>query len=282
MREISQEALAAACEEKVKQLEFSVKQSAFDSVRQELETELQIARVALAALREQAEPVAYISKADLDAGYPHILARKEYSKACPMAVYSAPPAPSHENVHYADAAEEEIAALRKRIAELETAQPATVVDDFERWFSQRRKLSEINTDVQYRLQKEAWEARAAKLDAGAQVVPDELVYKLLDIAKRAAEEADECANAEFSDNSMKHAREIAEWERRAAMLSLVAAGWIACSERMPEKDGNYWAWWSESKRQGPAWFIKSELQAQFQSSEITHWMPLPEAPGKEG
>ncbi|EGT4300214.1 hypothetical protein CVY58_RS06150 [Cronobacter sakazakii] len=98
------------------------------------------------ALRERAEPVAYISKADLDAGYPHILARKEYSKACPMAVYSAPPAP---------------------------------------------------------------------------VVPDELVYKLLDIAKRAAEEADECANAEFSDNSMKHAREIAEWERRAAMLNQV-------------------------------------------------------------
>ncbi|EOY5390916.1 hypothetical protein ACP6OY_002181 [Cronobacter sakazakii] len=48
--------------------------------------------------------------------------------------------------------------------------------------------------------------------------PNELVSELLDIAKRAAEEADECANAEFSDNSMKHAREIAEWERRAAML----------------------------------------------------------------
>lgn len=55
-------------------------------------------------------------------------------------------------------------------------------------------------------------------------------------------------------------------------------GWVACSERMPEADGNYWGWWSESKRQGPAWFIKSELQAQFQSSEITHWMPLPAAP----
>lgn len=49
--------------------------------------------LSLLALRERAEPVAYISKADLDAGYPHILARKEYSKACPMAVYSAPPAP---------------------------------------------------------------------------------------------------------------------------------------------------------------------------------------------
>ncbi|ELY3414444.1 hypothetical protein SMW93_003657 [Cronobacter sakazakii] len=62
MREISQEALAAACEEKVKQLEFSVKQSAFDSVRQELQTELAIARVALAALRERAEPVVYMNR----------------------------------------------------------------------------------------------------------------------------------------------------------------------------------------------------------------------------
>ncbi|WP_320657517.1 DUF551 domain-containing protein [Cronobacter sakazakii] len=57
MSEISEEALAAACAEKVKQLEFSVKQSALDSVRQELETELAIARVALLALRERAEPV---------------------------------------------------------------------------------------------------------------------------------------------------------------------------------------------------------------------------------
>ncbi len=74
---------------------------------------------------------------------------------------------------------------------------------------------------------------------------------------------------------------------RAAMLqgaepvttaNKLPEGWVACSERMPEADGNYWGWWSESKRQGPAWFIKSELQAQFQSSEITHWMPLPAAP----
>lgn len=55
-------------------------------------------------------------------------------------------------------------------------------------------------------------------------------------------------------------------------------GWIPVSERTPEEDGSYWGWWSESKRQGPVWFIKSELQEQFQSSEITHWMPLPAAP----
>ena len=58
----------------------------------------------------------------------------------------------------------------------------------------------------------------------------------------------------------------------------VPGKWIPVSERTPETDGNYWGWWSESKRQGPVWFIKSELQAQFQSSEITHWMPLPAAP----
>lgn len=58
-------------------------------------------------------------------------------------------------------------------------------------------------------------------------------------------------------------------------------GWIPVSERMPESDGNYWGWWSESKRQGPVWFIKSDLQAQFQSSEITHWMSLPAAPQQE-
>lgn len=75
---------------------------------------------------------------------------------------------------------------------------------------------------------------------------------------------------------------------RAAMLQgadsnspVIPDGWVACSERMPETDGNYWGWWSESKRQGPVWFMKSDLQAQFQSSEITHWMPLPAAPLQE-
>ena len=39
------------------------------------------------------EPVAYISKSDFDAGYPHILARRDFNKACTMAVYAAQPAP---------------------------------------------------------------------------------------------------------------------------------------------------------------------------------------------
>lgn len=39
------------------------------------------------------EPVAYISKSDFDAGYPHILARRDFNKACTIPVYAAQPAP---------------------------------------------------------------------------------------------------------------------------------------------------------------------------------------------
>lgn len=67
-------------------------------------------------------------------------------------------------------------------------------------------------------------------------------------------------------------------ESRCPNSPVIPDRWIPVSERLPEMDGNYWGWWSESKRQGPVWFIKSELQAQFQSSEITYWMPLPAAP----
>ncbi|SXG40501.1 Eaa1 [Klebsiella pneumoniae] len=51
----------------------------------------ELARMALAAM--DSEPVAYISKSDFDAGYPHILARRYFNKACTMAVYAAQPAP---------------------------------------------------------------------------------------------------------------------------------------------------------------------------------------------
>ncbi|HID4273104.1 hypothetical protein [Klebsiella pneumoniae] len=53
--------------------------------------EQELARMALAAMGS--EPVAYISKSDFDAGYPHILARRDFNKACTMPVYAAQPAP---------------------------------------------------------------------------------------------------------------------------------------------------------------------------------------------
>lgn len=49
-------------------------------------------------------------------------------------------------------------------------------------------------------------------------VSDSLMSELLAIAKKAADAADECAHAEWSDDSMEHSTAIADWERRAAML----------------------------------------------------------------
>ena len=71
-------------------------------------------------------------------------------------------------------------------------------------------------------------------------VADLLLSELLGIAKRAADEADECAHAEFSDDSMEYSAAIADWERRATRLQGADGNppqspesWVACSERMP-------------------------------------------------
>ncbi|ELQ6105670.1 hypothetical protein R2233_000808 [Cronobacter turicensis] len=91
------EALAAACAEKVKHLEFAVAQSAFGEVRRELETELAIARVALLALRERAEPepfcrISAIEKANIDMGiYAIVDIPSRHPTDIPL--YTAPPAP---------------------------------------------------------------------------------------------------------------------------------------------------------------------------------------------
>lgn len=64
-------------------------------------------------------------------------------------------------------------------------------------------------------------------------VPDSLLSELLTIAKTAANAADECAHAEFGDDSMEHSTAISDWERRAAMLQgadgnspVIPDGWV--------------------------------------------------------
>ncbi|MCR1002089.1 MAG: hypothetical protein NQ081_05610 [Enterobacter cloacae] len=49
-------------------------------------------------------------------------------------------------------------------------------------------------------------------------VPDSLLSELLTIAKTAANAADECAHAEFGDDSMEHSTAISDWERRAEIV----------------------------------------------------------------
>ncbi|EJL7527433.1 DUF551 domain-containing protein [Cronobacter sakazakii] len=96
-------------------------------------------------------------------------------------------------------------------------------------------------------------------------------------------------------------REVAEitWNAcRAAMLAAppapVTAGWIACSERMPEVGDEIFYYCEDdgirdcgivgssnfTGRGDPELFVHSEGFDLHLGADITHWMPLPEAPAK--
>ncbi len=178
--------------------------------------------------------------------------------------------------------EKHIQALVTWVKDRKPFQSAPVVPSFEEWLSaaNRKPIGWVKDAM-----REAYDAcRAAMLQTGnSPVIPDGYVM----VPKEPTQAM--CAAFNDSDYGRKSLR-----ERYVAMLAAAAhdtpalnsvqsvatvpGKWVPVSERMPETDGNYWGWWSESKRQGPVWFIKSELQAQFQSHEITHWMPLPAAP----
>lgn len=222
MSEMSKEALAVACEEKVKQLEFSVKQFAFDSVRQELETELAITRVALAALRERAEPVA-------ESGH----VRREVHVG------------GNTWVQCSAQAYERAKAEGKITRELyeRPTQPVAVPD------AMPETVSEDGNDIDY--------------------MEPSAVYEL----------------------GKTHG-----WNAcRAAMLAApgkpVAAGWIACSERMPDDGVSVLAYCKCGDNFSGIYTMRAPVIRSKNSRKddslvhherVTHWMPLPEAPGKEG
>lgn len=124
-------------------------------------------------------------------------------------------------------------------------------------------------------------------------VSDSLISELLAIAKKAAEEADECAHAEWNDDSMEHSAAISDWERRAAMLQgadgnspVIPDCWVACSERMPNVGDIVLTAMGESVNVGE--MERSGANYRFFTSVIsgrelpaTHWMPLPAAPQQE-
>ncbi|EPS5593412.1 DUF551 domain-containing protein [Cronobacter sakazakii] len=148
-------------------------------------------------------------------------------------------------------------------------------------YEQMMEAEQAETDTT----SQQFESLAGKAVSGSEGFECTPVADLYELLTKCGECYDYTTSAKVAADWIKEgysAREYVKLDRLQEAMTQgspgEADGWIPCSERMPENDGNYWAWWSESKRQGPAWFIKSELQAQFQSSEITHWMPLPEAP----
>jgi len=234
--EMSEEALAAACAEKVRQLEFSVKQSAFYSVRKELETELAIARVALAALRERAEPVAYMIGGHylMHANDPKV---DNYSSAVPL--YTAPPA------------------------------PVVTAETFEEW-SRRCEIQLTLCRPEFREVAEiTWNAcRAAMLAAPGK---HPLSVDVLAGALRNAP--------------------LAPADNQGRQRAPVAAGWIACSERMPDDGVSVLAYCKCGDNFSGIYTMRAPVIRSKNSRKddsvvhherVTHWMPLPAAPGKEG
>ena len=64
--------------------------------------------------------------------------------------------------------------------------------------------------------------------------------------------------------------------------------WIPCSERMPEEGGRYLCYVEEINSLGRSHYQWNcswngeEWGGEALSGRVTHWMPLPAAPGKEG
>ncbi|SLO47956.1 Eaa1 [Klebsiella pneumoniae] len=273
----------------------------------DIESIKMLARMALAAM--DSEPVAYISKSDFDAGYPHILARRDFNKACTMAVYAAQPAQVVEREPIAWLND---AYLARGVVDGEAgsedagpgyipvyrhAQPAPVVPD-------EVTAEDCPALVKYDVTEvdEAWArgfnaCRAAMLNGGGimSIKPvsdlylityeDGSPYK----STRDAKEAVDAIGAGF-----KVEEYVSLENHRAAMLAAapqspgsdpatVPGKWIPVSEQMPEVGDIVLTAMGGVVNVGET--ECSAANCRFFTSVIsgrelpaTHWMPLPAAP----
>ena len=110
-----------------------------------------------------------------------------------------------------------LAAMKLALASLE-AEPVV----FRSKLKPPSAIGSENWDYTDHRQPDAFELESCVIErlytAPPAPVSDSLMSELLAIAKKAADAADECAHAEWSDDSMEHSTAIADWERRAAML----------------------------------------------------------------
>lgn len=221
----------------------------------------ELARMALAAM--DSEPVAYISKSDFNAGYPHILARRDFNKACTMAVYAAQPAP--------------VVLDDGKLREL-----------FDAWFA---------SDCSFDLSPEASEAdNIAWRESYWYVWKRCRAAMLQELQKSAGAEAT-CRSNE--NVQVLHTKSPAQSDccpaqnhvspEQSGDTPAQSQGWIPLSEQMPpgRHEVLVGRWWGEKPRWCCKWatYIPGHPDAQSSGWLIpgaswtpTHWMPLPAAP----
>ncbi|VVJ65244.1 Protein of uncharacterised function (DUF551) [Klebsiella pneumoniae] len=294
--------------ERIQRIIRAINSEAYDEeeIREWLSSDeiMELSRMALAAM--DSEPVAYISKSDFDAGYPHILARRDFNKACTMPVYAAQPAPvGLENLR-SIVADPRLLPRRKewiggqQYSYVLLEEVEAIVDEACRSAMLQAGNSPAQSDCcpaqnvvvpaqspidhGYRP-----ECECSGCKATARICTEMAVNSLVIPNEMTSEQAYEIGYY-YGDPVDVFARG-ANWMRQHIIDSTLAAApqspgsepatvpgkWIPVSERMPESNGMYFGW--DGKRVLEVYCFFGGFSAnQFIHGEITHWMPLPAAP----
>ena len=276
MSTITREQLHERAREKVKSLEFAVTQTAFADSRAELEEELELARIALASL--EAKAVAWLlsgggakNHVSFDSGNAYADPLREVTP-----LYTAPPAP--------------------------VSVPAAMEmdDDFDSAFEHGKAVG--------------WNAYRAAMLQGAdrpqnepQNIPENIpatqfkpVADLYGLTSPTSGETsftfDAVEARDFIDGGWS-CQDYVELERFQEAVSgkspVIPDGWVACSERMPDKGQNVLISVNFdsplieplicSARYTGSTFRRGDVTVKPGEGveEVTHWMPLPAAPQQE-
>lgn len=243
------------------------------------------------------KPVAHISKADLDAGYPHILARRDFNKACPMAVYAAPPAPVMPD---------HMTLIEKgRLMMLERSRQTLLdyrADSVWYWQGDEDDQPESLSCPVIMSAETLRELLAKSAPPAPMAVPDEqhserFEWSYEDWANHLGgrhQNNDPACYYEFGSFMAvaEMLRQFGNVQRKigwnSCRVAMLKAGpvtvWIKCSERMPEEGGRYWCYVEEQNSLGKSHYQWNcswngdEWSDKALTGRVTHWMPLPAVP----
>lgn len=122
-----------------------------------------------------------------------------------------------------------------------------------------------------------------------QVVPDvlERLRSIVSDPRALPRRKEWISGQQYSYVLLENVRAMVDDACRAALQSgAVKDGWVACSERMPEEGGRYFAWVTQQNSLGlSAWadnvgYHPDDIGFRF-NGVVTHWQPLPAAPQQE-
>lgn len=242
---LTREQLHERARENVKALKMASRQTAFESAREEILADLQLAELALAAM--DSEPVAWTWHyreqwhVTSDKGRAAFVATDGDVAVLPLYRHAQPvPVVSTDLLHAAASAIEDLLTTKDRAG-------AGV------WF-----------DLPFRL-------RSAANAQPAPVVPDE--------RDKTVDADDHPLLWSFNEgwNACRAAMLAVAPQSPGSEPATVPGKWIPVSERMPENDGAYLCW--DNRYVTTYAFIFGAWQAnQFIAKNITHWMPLPAVP----